>query len=260
MKNIKWKLVFKELIHSIRMMSSKATIVLDSGNMEAKDSSPSLSLNSISRNVQFETAEDLLSHLLPFASKFGNCAVLLDFDDTIAFKFHPDGTSEQSLLHELSLPSCDFEDVLRKIGECKRIIPPTMIDMLLQIQAYEDKYKFAIVTRRENGAEIIELFKASGLREPCILHQITFRGNEKGSSVVMGGVVYTAEPNRDTTIDKGAIVGEWISQNQSIQSVVFIDDVDINVNYVKEFLKEHENKLHECSFYGTYSDNSWRTV
>ena len=71
----------------------------DSGNMKAKDTSPSLSENSISRNEHFETPEDLLSNLLTEVPDCGKCTVFLDFDDTIAFKFHPDGTSEQEL-HE----------------------------------------------------------------------------------------------------------------------------------------------------------------
>jgi len=241
------------------MMPIKTAHEHDSGNMKAKDTSPSLSENSISRNEHFETPEDLMSNLLTEVPDYGKCTVFLDFDDTIAFKFHPDGTSEQKLLQEISMATHDFEDCLRKLGECNRVISRGMVDILLQIQTYSDRYQLVIVTRRESGTEIQELFKESGLKEPIVLHQITLNGDENGSSMTMGGLLFKVEPKRSLTIDKGAIIGEWISQNrQSVQSAIFIDDIELNVEHVKKFLNSYEHEIHKHTCYGTFKDNIWR--
>ena len=224
--------------------------------MEAKDSSPSLSVNSISRTDHFATPEDLLSHLLTKAS--GKCVVFLDFDDTIAFKVHPDGTSEGSLMCALSDPMCDFEECLRKVGECTRVISSAMHDILFQIQSIPDRYQLVVVTKREDSDEIQDLFEKEGLKEPVILNQITLFGKESGNSMTVGGVLFEAEANKSVTIDKGAIIGEWIGQNrESIQSAVFLDDIQINVDYVKNYLKEYESTIHRNTHYGTVKDRMW---
>tara|TARA_Y100000385_G_scaffold276580_1_gene322494 strand:+ start:3095 stop:3829 length:735 start_codon:yes stop_codon:yes gene_type:complete len=239
-------------------MLAKVANTYDSGNMKAENKSSSLSVTNISRTNQFGTSEELLSHLLTNVDYRGKCTVFLDYDDTIAFKFHPDGTSEQDLMRELADPNCDFDDCLRKVGDCRHEITQSMIDILNQIQSFPDKYQLVIVTRRESGTDIQELFDKVGLKEPTVLHQITLYGNESGSSIRIGGKLFEVEPNRSLTIDKGAIIGEWISKNrQSVQNAVYIDDIDLNVNAVKEFLNAHENEIHKCTHYGTLKDGSW---
>ncbi len=243
--------------------SKKQDSILDSGNMEDKNPSSGSSTNNISKTSFFTTSEDLLSHFILQVSDSKNIAIFLDLDDTIAFKVHPDGSSEQDILQEMSQPDCDIDSALFRMQECRSVISPKMVRILDQIQTNPTgKYHLVIATRRENGADAInQIFEESGLRTPEVIHQVTIGGGDESVEKIVGGKLFRAEPHRTVTIDKGAVIGEWVlRRGDSTTSAMFIDDIELNIDDTKSHLAGLNPELHRNTQYGTVSDGVWVDV
>ena len=180
--------------------------------------------------------------------------VFLDFDDTIAFKMHPDGTLESEILLQMSDPDSDFEALLKKMGECKQQINQDMIELLNCIlEPLNENIQVVIITKREEDREIKDILSKYEIDIKNILCQKNIKEPK-----YMGGQLFTPEVGKTLTIPKGAFIEQYLHDLDEMPSnAIFVDDIISNINETKLFFEKLGTKMEKKFLYGTMDNNIW---